>query len=61
MNPTASVTGIEYFSVILIPSSKIAVAFHLMFSGNCATALVENGETTNTSSKIKEPSAFLLK
>jgi len=61
MNSPASVTGIEYFSVVLIPSSKIAIAFHLMFSGKSVSALVKTGEKANTRSKIKEHSALLLK
>jgi hypothetical protein len=51
----------EYFSLVSIPSSKIAVAFHWMFLGNRSAALVENGETTNASSKIKKPNALLSK
>ena len=63
MNLTASLIGIEYFSLVLIPSSKIAVALHGMFLGNRLAAMVDNGERTNTSptTNIEKPSFILLK
>jgi hypothetical protein len=51
----------EYFSLLSIPSNKIAVAFHLMFLGNLSAALTQTGERTNTSTTIKKPTALLLK
>src|SRR3990172_11924402 len=61
MKSTASLIGMEYFSLLSIPSNKIAVAFHLMFLGNLSTALTQTGERTNRTTAIKRPAALLLK
>src|SRR3989304_3917370 len=61
MKLRASLSGMEYFSLLSIPSSKIAVALHWMFLGNLSTALTQTGERTNTSITIKRPTELLLK
>lgn len=61
MKSTASLTGMEYFSLVSIPSSKIAVAFQWMFLRKRTTALVENGKRTDASTNVKKTSALFLK